>query len=95
MVGSVRLASPTCNIYVAQGVMGVQGVKIKVSAKTSRRKIYPCSLVFAETVIFLVSLSPKNKTTDYKDQLFWAKSRVDMPSWELCIYVDFWFYSKP
>ena len=54
---NVRLAAPACNIgWLSQGDMGVQGAKIKVSAKIPRRTIYPCSLFFAETVIYPISL---------------------------------------
>ena len=49
---NVRLVAPTCNVGWYLKDMGVQGVKIKVSAKIPRRTIYPCSLFFAETVIY-------------------------------------------
>lgn len=61
---------PLAALRVPQGDVGVRRVKIKVSAKTSRRTIYPCSLFFAETDIYPISLWPKNKTINYKDQLF-------------------------
>lgn len=41
----------------------------------------------AETVIYPVSLGPENKTINYKDQPFRTQSRVDIPSWKLCVSV--------
>ena len=83
----VWLAAPTCNTgWCHKKTREFRESRLKYQLKHPEQYITVLCF-FSETVIYPVSLWPENKTINYKDQLFRTQSRVDIPSWKLCVSV--------